>query len=318
MRDQKGSSIISLPEEYIVIDTETTGLDYDFCQIIEVSALKCSGGVVTDQFSSLVRPRVRYSYKPGETNKYIDEFIVNLTGITNEMLDNAPTADTVIPQFLEFIGDAILIGHNVNFDVNFLYDASVENTGMPLRNDFIDTLRIARKVFPGMAHHRLVDMAEACCVNQANAHRALDDCYTTFQCYEAMRKKILQIQSEDEFRRNFKYGKILRYKERLNNITATEEIDETNPLFGKVVVFTGTLSSMTRHDAFQLVANYGGIPETNLTMKSNFLVIGRGDFAKSVKSGKTNKMKKAEDFQKKGCEIAILSEDAFFDLMQNN
>lgn len=318
MRDQKGSSIISLPEEYIVIDTETTGLDYDFCEIIEVSALKCSGGVVTDQFSSLIRPRVRYSYKPGETNKYIDDFIVNLTGITNEMLDNASTADVVIPQFLEFIGDAVLIGHNANFDVNFLYDASVENTELPLRNDFIDTLRIARKVFPEMAHHRLVDVAEACCVAQDNAHRALDDCYITFRCYEAMREKILQTQTEGEFQRAFKYGKKIRYMERLNNVTATEEIDETNPIFGKVVVFTGTLSSMPRHDAFQIVANCGGIPETNLTMKANFLVIGKGDFAKSVKDGKTNKMKKAESFREKGCEITVLSEDAFFDMIQND
>ena len=99
-------------------------------------------------------------------------------------------------------------------------------------------------------------------------------------------------------------------------ITATvDEIDDTNPIYGKTVVFTGALSSMGRKEALQIVANLGGIPADSITAKTNYLVIGAADFVKSVKDGKTTKMKKAEALRLKGADIATISETAFFDLI---
>lgn len=320
MRDFKGKSIIALPSDYVVIDTETTGLDYDYCNLIEVSALKFKDGKCVDNFTSLIQPPMRYyfhriddthhDYVPG----YVDDFIAELTGITNEMLSTAPTAEQVIPKLLSFIDNCVLIGHNANFDINFLYDAAINVCGTPLRNDFIDTLRIARKVFPEMAHHRLSDVTTACHVDIPEAHRAEADCKTTAACYEWMRTKILEESSEAEFAASFKYD----YGKILSEIRATAaDIDATNPLYGKVVVFTGALSSMTRKEAFQLVVNWGGIPSDNLNAKTNFLVIGNTDFAQSVKEGKTNKMKKAEKMVQKGLEISIISESAFFEMISD-
>ena len=317
MREHKGKSIISLPTEYVAIDTETTGLDYDRCDLIEVSALRFIDGKCVDRFSSLVQPPLVHFLRQLDdtyfelTPGYVDDFISGLTGITNEMLENAPKPEQVIPQLLTFMGDCVLIGHNVHFDINFLYDAAAKVCDYPLRNDFVDTLRIARKVFPELAHHRLSDVAAACGVDANEAHRSEADCETTAACYEWMRAKILASSTEEDFIDSFQYD----YARILEGIVATtDKIDPTNPIYGKVVVFTGALSSMTRKEAFQLVANLGGIPSDNLNAKTNYLVIGNAEFAQSVKDGKTNKMKKAEKMIQKGSELSVVSEAAFFDM----
>lgn len=307
--------MIALPSEYVVIDTETTGLDYECCSLIEVAAVKYTNGAETGRFSSLVKPEPTYVLNDADewVPQYVDAFITDLTGITNEMLEAAPEPDVVIPQFLDFIGETVLIGHNANFDINFLYDAAAA-VGRTLSNDFIDNLRISRKIFPELPHHRLADIAKVCAVPQPEAHRAEADCIVTAGCFEYMKAKILAEQTEADFAKLF--DKSYRRQEALANVTAnTTDIDETNPIFGKVVVFTGALSSMSRLNAFQIVADLGATPQDSVTKKTNFLVIGKADFVKSVKEGKTSKMKKAESLIAKGSDLAILSEDAFFDLI---
>ncbi len=315
MRENKGKSIIALPSEYVVIDTETTGLDYDCCSLIEVAAVKFSNGAETGRFTSLVKPEPYEVLNDADewVPEYVDDFITQLTGITNEMLAAAPGPEEVIPLFLDFLGDAVLIGHNVNFDINFLYDAA-KAVGRTLSNDFVDNLRISRKFFPELPHHRLADIAKVCSIPQPEAHRAEADCIVTAGCFEYMKAKILAKQTEADFAKLF--DKSYRRQEALANVTAnTTDIDETNPIFGKVVVFTGALSSMSRLNAFQIVADLGATPQDSVTKKTNFLVIGKADFVKSVKEGKTSKMKKAESLIAKGNDLAILSEDAFFDLI---
>lgn len=326
MREHKGKSIIALPSEYVVIDTETTGLDYECCDIIEVSAVRFADGEVVDKITSLVKPKLVTTYYPcrndgaGETvTRYVDQFITDLTGITNEMLEAAPEPAEVMPKLLAFLEDSVLIGHNANFDVNFLYDSAEASCGASLSNDFIDTLRIARKVFPELKHHRLSDIALACGVSADGTHRAEADCMTTAACFEHMRKTILSTQTEAEFAYRFSSAwKSGNYNDSLKNISATvDQIDDTNPIFGKVVVFTGAMTTMPRKEGFQLVANLGGTPADSITKKTNFLVIGGEEFASCVKNGKTTKMKKAESYQAKGEEITILSEAAFFDMVSD-
>lgn len=317
MRENKGNSIIALPSDYIVIDTETTGLDYDYCDLIEISAIRYSGGLRHEVFSSLVQPPLVHFYNMDTDaweDEYVDSFITDLTGITNEMLAKAPLPEQIIPAFLDFIGDSVLVGHNVNFDINFLYDAAKE-CGRCLTNDFIDTMRIARKVFPDLKHHRLKDIAAVFSIDDKGAHRAEADCLVTAQCYEQMRNCILLERSEEDFQKLFKRDHSKRKDTLANIIANVDAIDETNPIYGKIVVFTGALSSMERKEAFQIVANLGGTPKDSITKKTNYLVIGNTDFVQSVKNGKTNKMKLAEDYQQKGCDILILSENAFFDLI---
>ncbi len=315
-REFKGKSIIALPSDYVVIDTETTGFDYAYCNLIEVCAVRYKEGCPTATFTSLIQPPAYEVFDDDDSSymEYVDNYITNLTGITNDMLATAPLEADVIPSLLDFIGDSILIGHNANFDINFIYDGA-ERCNRHLTNDFIDTLRLARKVFPELKHHRLCDVAKACNVTPDGEHRAECDCHTTAKCYETIREKVLSESSEEEFKSLFIHRSS---KEALEGITATvDSIDDTNPIFNKVVVFTGALSSMERKDAFQLVVNLGGIPKDSITKKTNFLVVGSQDFASSVKNGKTNKMKKAEEYRQSGLEITTISEDAFFDMISD-
>lgn len=300
----KGKSIVRLPSEYVCIDTETTGLDFQYCDLIELAAARVKDGQIVDTFSELVKP-------PHE----IDEFIEKLTGITNEMLSTARSIKEVIPDYLDFCGDSVIVGHNVSFDVNFICAAAEEN-GLHFQNDYVDEMRIARKLFPNEEHHRLKDVAKYCCVEQEKKHRAGSDVETTVHCFEKMKGMVLESYTEDEFSGLFK-KKYIPKKEVISGIAQTvDEIDESNPFYGKVVVFTGALSRMARKDAWQIVVNMGGIPADSVTKKTNFLVIGNEDFAASVKNGKTSKMKRAEKLQEDGFDIVTLSEDAFFSMVE--
>ena len=101
-RDYKGRSLLDFPNSYVVIDVETTGLDPTYDKIIEIGALKVENGTLVDTFSTLVNPGVP-----------VDDFITQLTGITNDDLASAPALDSALSAFSNFIGDSILVGHNV-------------------------------------------------------------------------------------------------------------------------------------------------------------------------------------------------------------
>lgn len=339
-RPHKGSSVIDFPAEYIGIDVETTGLDYEFDEIIEIAALHVKDGVIVDRFSSLVQPsssKCIISY--GRINKLgyesfadvprdvfealskeriIPETVINLTHITDEMVRSAPLAEAVMPAFCEFIGDHILVGHNAHFDINFIYDAC-QRCGQKLENDFIDTMRISKKVFPELEHHRLPDIVKRLEITRDIAHRAEADADATVRCFEEMKKIALQSKTIDEFREEFRSRKSKTYWDSLLAITAdTDDFDETHPLYGQYVVFTGALSTMGRKEAFQIVANLGGHPENTITKKTNFLVIGNDEFRKSRQDGETQKMKKARAYREKGQDIVTLSESTFFQMLELN
>ena len=163
------------------MDIETTGLVSGECEIIEVSALKYRGEVLRDSFSYLIKPM-----------QPISPFITNLTGITNEMVDGAPEINEVMPKFYEFIGDDILIGHNVNFDVNFLYDNLWHYSGLVLDNSFVDTLRLARKALPFLSNHRQTTVAAYYGIATDGAHRALRDCEICNACYMNLKRELLK------------------------------------------------------------------------------------------------------------------------------
>lgn len=163
-RADKGNSIIALPLTYCMLDLETTGYSPDWDDIIEIAAVKYQDGTETERFHTLVQPSGRLD------DDYVSEFITELTGITNDMLKDAPQLNEVIQKFAEFLGDDLIVGYNVCFDVNFLYDAFVSYLNRPLTNDFVDCLRMARRLYPDMQHHRLCDMTEKLGIVNSRAH----------------------------------------------------------------------------------------------------------------------------------------------------
>lgn len=301
-RPEKKKSMISFPDEYIVIDVETTGLDVRFCEIIEISAIKYRGGSETEVFNTLVKP-----------SEPIDDFITSLTGITNEMLEAAPDISSAISDFYNFVGSETLVGYNVNFDINFLYDNLVMYKSVPLTNNFIDVMRIAKRLLPDLKNHKLSTIAEHFKAS-APSHRSLDDCRACFECFQCLKAEaVRQFGSVDAFLSVFSAQK---HKLSAKEITATaSHFDESNPLYGKTVCFTGTLEKMVRRDAMQLVVNLGGSCSDNVNKYTNYLVIGNNDFCASIKDGKSNKQKKAEALILKGSDLEILSESTFYDMV---
>ena len=304
MLRNKGDSIIDLPDDYVLIDIETTGLSTEWDEIIEIAGIKFKNNTPIDTFQSLVRP-----------SEEIDEFIEELTGITNSELEKADNIDIVLPKFKEFISSYVLIGHNINFDINFLYDAFYKNIGYEMQNDYIDTLRIARKTLPELEHHRLDDLISHYSIPARDFHRALGDCKKTSAVFDNLKKEIAsKFDSTEEFKQSFK-----RLSKRLDLSKIVAEsavISEDSPIYGKVCVFTGTLEKMTRKEAAQIVVNMGGINANTVTKKTNLLILGNNDYCKSIKDGKSNKQKKAEELILKGQDLIIIPENEFYEIVE--
>ncbi|MBQ6196663.1 MAG: 3'-5' exonuclease [Lachnospiraceae bacterium] len=180
-RPQKGLSLLELPCDYVLLDLETTGLDPKNDCIIEIGAVRVACHETVDRFSSLVRPPVP-----------ISSFITALTGISNSMVQDAAPIEVVLPAFMDFVGSSVVIGHNVNFDINFLYENCLRLFGHGFPNDFVDTLRLSRKLYPQERHHRLCDMEARFHLHNEQAHRALSDVILTKECYDAMRRDMEQ------------------------------------------------------------------------------------------------------------------------------
>ena len=184
-----GDSVIGFPKNYTVLDLETTGLNPSTDLIIEFAAIKVCNGNVADTFQSLCDPGFP-----------IPPQIEAITGITSEMVRFSPNPRSVLPDFLDFVGDDFVIGHNVLFDVRFIAASNGE-----FKNKYIDTMKIFRKLHPNLLHHRLSDMVDFYGKQNESAHRALSDCFATQACFEAMHQEILSLhQCEENFLKTLK------------------------------------------------------------------------------------------------------------------
>lgn len=314
-RSQKGNSLITFPDSYVVIDIETTGLSPEYDSIIEVGAIKYSSGKGVDQFSSLIQPSWQYL-----DGNFIDSYIEKLTGITNEMLAEAPTAELVLPKFYDFIKDSLLVGHNVNFDINFLYDNFENCINKSLSNNFVDTMRISRTLHPEDSHHRLSDLLSRYSIVPSTSHRALADCESTHAILLALANEASVLYgSKESFLDAIKQKQYSKQRGlRASDIHADSSLfEETHPLYQKVCVFTGTLEKMLRREAMQIVANLGGINGDSVTKKTNYLILGNNDYCKSIKDGKSSKQKKAEKLKLEGLDIEIIPENVFYDMIED-
>lgn len=174
--DTQGKRQYDYIEDYVVFDLETTGIYPQSDRIIEISAIKVRGGKEIDTFSTLINPERRIPFQATEVNH-----------ITNEMVAEAPTLKEVFPLFLKFIGEDVLVGHNIHsFDMKFIWKAAEELYGKTVSNDYIDTLTMARQFLPQLSHHKLVDIASYYNMSTEGAHRALQDCIMNQKCFERM------------------------------------------------------------------------------------------------------------------------------------
>lgn len=148
-RKSKGRSIVRIPGHYTVVDTETTGLDPQTDRLIEIAAIRVRAGKEVARFETLVKP-----------GRKLSKAIVDLTGITDGELTNAPEPQDALQDFMDFLRDDIIVAHNANFDVNFLYDSMQRCDMKPLENNFVDTMRLARYICPNLNNYKLATLAK--------------------------------------------------------------------------------------------------------------------------------------------------------------
>lgn len=155
-------------DTFVVFDVETTGLSAVYDTIIELAAVKVKNGEIIDRFESFANP-----HHP------LSATIINLTGITDDLLVNAPEVEAVLKRFHTWVGDAVLVAHNASFDIGFL-NVGYKNIGLPkVSNPVIDTLELGRFLYPEMKNHRLNTLAKKLNVELTQHHRAIYDAEAT-------------------------------------------------------------------------------------------------------------------------------------------
>ena len=159
--------------DYVVVDIEATGAKMPPNRIMELGAYRVSGGKIVDEFVTLVNPEIP-----------IPRFVITLTGITNDMVKQAPLFAEVAPKWLEFVEDAVLIAHNAPFDTNFInHEISRVYPGHRMINPHLCTVTLSRRAVPGLTNYRLDTVAGHFGIDIADRHRAGSDALATAEVF---------------------------------------------------------------------------------------------------------------------------------------
>jgi len=161
--------------DYTVLDVETTGLSKYCCKLTEIAALKVRDNRIVEKYQSLINPECE-----------ISEFITSLTGIDNELVKNERTINEVIPEFISFLGEDIMVGHNVGFDFGFINHNSQKHLNLSLINPRLCTIKLSRRLLPDLASRKLASLCNYFEITNDNAHRAMGDCIATNRVFSKM------------------------------------------------------------------------------------------------------------------------------------
>jgi len=165
LREKPRASELFNAPSYCVFDIETTGLSPKQCEIIEIGAVKISGESVCGTFESFVNPGVAI---PSE--------ITRITGIDDSMVADAPAIDEVLPRFLDFVGDSVVVAHNATFDLGFVNESLLSRYSQKMINPIICTLKLSKMLYPKLESHSLESVMRHFKLSRDGAaHRALDD-----------------------------------------------------------------------------------------------------------------------------------------------
>ncbi|MBP3952001.1 PolC-type DNA polymerase III [Bacillus suaedae] len=192
-----------LEEEFVVFDVETTGLSAVYNTIIELAAVKVRNGEIIDRFESFADP-----HEP------LTNTIIELTGITDDMVKGQPEIETVLNKFREFVGDAVLVAHNASFDMGFL-NVGYQKIGQPeASNPVIDTLELGRFLYPEFKNHRLNTLCKKFDIELVSHHRAIYDAEATGYLLWKMVKDAVErdIHYHDELNNHMGQGNFTRQR----------------------------------------------------------------------------------------------------------
>lgn len=296
-RSNKGKSLIDLPDDYVVFDITTGDTSYG-SDLFEIAAHKVVNDVIVSSFHELIKH---------DNNIYVDDFVVEKTGITHEMLlTQGIDLEIVLKDFLDFIGSSVLITHYNGFVINYVYDI-LEHFGHIFNNDFVDTMRIAKKVYPNLVSYSQDYLLDFLVMPPRKHKRSLTDIDNIFDIYKHLKSKVYNEKIV------LSYRQLNPYKV---NISEDEKID--NPMIkNKHFAFTGTLEKMERKDACELVVRNSGICDSSIIKKTNYLVLGELDYAKTKHGEKSSKILKAEKLISDGIDLKIIDENYFYEMIRS-
>ena len=290
-----------IPNDYVIYDIETTGIKQDD-EIIEIAAFKVSGIEIVDRFESLIA-------LPEHITRGRD-IASHIHGMTFDVLEGAPSAEQVLTEFLDFVGDLTVVGHNIiSFDNVVISRMLNKYLGKKFNNKSIDTVVLSRRYFNHLSSHKLGDVANFFDIPYVGAHRSSADCEITYNVFlsirEYMRENGLKLNEKKE-----ESSKVQSPRKRSNfdrfkveSVTTDKEIfDESHFLFGMNCALSDVTS---KEEIAQFIKDAGGEPQSNVTRSTNVLICGDG--------ATTGKVKKANEYNDKYSQgIVIISESEFY------
>ena len=268
---------------YVVLDLETTGLSCVYNRIIEFGAVKVVRGTITESIDLLINPETIIPAK-----------ITEITGISNADVKNQPTIKELWPRILEFIGDAILVTHNANFDFNFLQESLKRNGLPPLTNPVIDTLALSRYLFPESRNHNLGSVCRNLEIvyDEEAAHRADYDATVLNECWQPMIVRLTK--------QNMK----LTHADLANLVTPNELLKHIRPkhivCLAKDKVGLKDLFKLVSYSHTEYLADVPKIPRRIVNEHRSHLLIGsacfNGDVFETARYYNNDYLKRAMQF----------------------
>ena len=269
-----GSQDITFDQEYVAFDLETTGLSAANDRIIEIGAVIMKNGEEIDRFQTFVDPE-----------RSLEKRIVELTGITDEMLVGAPKIEKVLPEFLKFIGDRVIVAHNSDFDTGFIR-AECRRQGMEYRFTAADTLILSQNLLPQLNKFKLDIVSNALSLPDFNHHRAADDAVT---CGLIMNRLMRKLEEEHDIHNLQAINPAmtsLRSKGRITDRQARHII-----LFAKNQVGLRNLYHLISDSNLQYFKRVPRIPKSELLELREGLIIGSaceaGELFQAILAGKS-------------------------------
>ncbi|WP_068614986.1 exonuclease domain-containing protein [Paenibacillus tuaregi] len=304
---------------FVSLDFETANMNPG--SVCAIGLVVVSEGQIVDEFYSLVNPLADF-----------DPFCVRVHGITEAMVQDAPTFKEVWETVGPVLDNQIVVAHNAAFDINVLKHCMTANELPSEGFQYVCSYLLAKRIWPGLTSYRLNSVSSYLGLDAFRHHDALEDaraaalvfmkCLQTgdtmlaqdlAQRYEYRIGSILPDYTHITFASTRSTGGSVRASQITPSVT---EFDENHVLFRKNVVFSGTLGSLSRREAMQRVADAGGFPADQVLPTTHYLVVGTKDYVKHQDGIKSNsKIRKAEKLISSGRKVKILPEEEFLPLL---
>lgn len=276
-----GKLLVGYPDDYTVLDIETTGLNPQNDYITEISAIKYRNNRRVDEFSSLVKPDFSIPY-----------YITRLTGIDDAMVADAPSIDEVILSFKDFLADDIIAGYNVGFDLSFIAENLAGYYAKRLTNDYVDVMKLAQNELPFLGRYKQTAVAEYFNIATAGAHRALVDCNICNGCYQ----KLKELAMAD-----------YHLPPQQRELVLAQSANGLKPLADKQIVLLGSFDSLYVKNVWEILTALGASVAQHVTDSADMVIVGTADA--SVCDGADLQL--AISMKSAGRNIYILKEDVF-------